>query len=134
MLRDWASSSMDSTAQLFSASWAVILLFIVLAGPQYGLAHPLDEVMLEAYDAKAPKSMDVGVMRIEGDVYKVGLFLNLRALFDSVYVPQRLKSEVGYTKEHPAWSELLRIVWVSRILFRQNGNQTLEGSSNLIHN
>ena len=51
-------------------------------------AHPLDEVMLEAYNAKAPNSMDVGVMRVLKNDYKVGLFLDLPALFDSVYVPE----------------------------------------------
>ena len=86
-----------------------MLWVIILTMPQSSAAHPLDEVMLEAYDAQAPKSMDVGVMRVEENVYKVGLFLNLPALFDSVYVPARLKSNDGYSNQHPAWEELLRV-------------------------
>ena len=99
----------DAKFGLLSASSTGVLLLLVLAFPQAAMSHPLDEVMLEAYDAKAPKSMDVGVMRVQDNLYKVGLFLNLGSLFDSVYVPESLKSDEGYSNKHPAWPELLRV-------------------------
>ncbi|GEM_PF-873069 len=109
MLPDKASFRSGAEARALTASVAAMLLSALLAFPQTADTHPLDEVMLEAYDAQAPKSMDIGVMRPQTDVYKVGLFLNLPSLFDSIYVPEHLKTADGYSSRHPAWTELLRV-------------------------
>lgn len=109
MLEDTASCRLEAAAGRPSVLSTAILFFLILTIPQAGKTHPLDEVMLEAYNAQAPKTMDVGVMRVKPGLYKVGIFLDLASLFDSVYVPERLKSKAGYSNEHPAWAELLRV-------------------------